>query len=261
MATAAPQPFDALHGAGLPADWVSVLADGCRIRAAAPPAPAAGIIGGRVLVLLGSEEDAADAALWAPPYAAWVEATSPATPGHHPEAGASPAAILPAVTAAVNRAGQAHLFASLSTATANAVHLAGRVMAAVSARCPTLTDTQRDDVELALHEAISNAVVHGNLQVAGMKGLNVDALDRFSHDLAERMADPAFAGRRVEVSCWLAPDTLTVDVTDEGSGFDPAPRNDAGPDASGRGLDLITLLAQSVELLDHGRRIRMRFTL
>lgn len=254
MATAAPQPFDALHGAGLPADWVSILADGCRIRAAAS-APAA-----RVLVLLGGEEDAADTALWAPPYAAWVEATSPAAPGQHPDAGTSPATILPAVTAAVNRAGQAHLFASLSTATANAVHLAGRVMAAITARC-SLTEAQRDDMELALHEAISNAVVHGNLQVAGMKGLNVDALDRFSHDLAERMADPAFAGRRVEVSCWLGADTLTVDVSDEGSGFEPAPRAGGDPDASGRGLDLITLLAQSVELLDHGRRIRMRFAL
>lgn len=260
MATAAPPPFDALHGAGLPADWVSVLADGCRIRPRTPPMPAGASPDGRVLVLLGGEEDAADTTLWAPPYAAWVEATSAAAPGHHPAAGTSPDTILPAVTAAVGRAGQAHLFASLSTATANAVHLAGRVMAAVSARC-SLTDAQRDDVELALHEAISNAVVHGNLQVAGMKGLNVDALDRFSHDLAERMADPAFAGRRVEVSCWLDPGTLTIDVTDEGSGFEPSARGPVSPDASGRGLDLITLLAQSVELLDHGRRIRMRFTL
>lgn len=260
MARAAPLPFDALQGAGLPAGWVRILADGCHIPPAPPvPAPASGP-DGRVLVLLGGEDNAADSTLWAPPYAAWVEATSPTAPGRHPDDGESPAGVLPAVAAAVTRAGHAHLFASLSTATANAVHLAGRVMAAVCAR-RSLTDAQRDDMELALHEAISNAVVHGNLQVAGMKGLNVDALDRFSHDLARRMADPAFAGRRVEVSCWLEPDTLTVDVTDEGSGFEPAPKAGATPDASGRGLDLIALLAHSVELLDHGRRIRMRFTL
>lgn len=240
----APHPLDALHAPGLPPDRVQSLIDHAGLPAWIPAGKADGAR--RVMVLLDGLGAVGDTALWAPPFTAWVEA----------EQGAAPAAVMAAMTRAAN----ADIFASLSTATANEVHLAGRIVSAITTRRP-LEEAQRDDMELALHEAISNAVVHGNLQVAGMKGLSVDALDRFSLALAARMADPAFAGRRVEVACWLEPNSAVIEVSDEGSGFERAEKSDHKPDASGRGLDLIAVIAQSIELLDHGRRIRMRFCL
>lgn len=240
MALASPS-AGSLHGLGIPPDHVRRIAATLGLPEGEVPAE-----DGRVVALLADAEAAADPAHWARPFAAWIEA------------GALDDA---AVVVQVARASQADLYACLTTATANQLHLAGRIVHAIDSHRP-LTESQRDDIELVLHEAISNAVVHGNLQVEGMKGLSVDALDRFSAALAARMADPAFAARRVEVSCWLTPEgELLVEVADEGSGFVPQSRGDAVADASGRGLDLITAIARQVELLDNGRRIRIRFAL
>lgn len=239
MATASPSAAS-LHGAGVPPDRVRRIADTLGLGGAVPEGD------GRVVALLGDDDPSDCAADWTRPFAAWIEV-----------AGLDDAA----VCTHVSRAVQADLYASLTTATANRLHLAGRMVHAIGGWRP-LTETQHDDVELVLHEAISNAVVHGNLQVEGMKGLSVDALDRFSSALTSRMSDPSFAARRVEVSCWLKPDDeLLVEVADEGSGFVPQIRTGAVTEASGRGLDLIAAIAREVELLDSGRRIRIRFAL
>ena len=237
----APHPIAALHGLGVPPERVRRLAAALGLPAASPQGA-----GARVAVLRDDPAAAGDPAHWERPFAAWI-AAAPLDDS--------------AVRALVRRAAQADVYACLTTATANQLHLAGRIVDAVNALHP-LDQERRDDIELVLHEAISNAVVHGNLQVEGMKGLSVDALDRFSSAMAARMADPAFAARRVEVSCWLSDQgELLVEVADEGSGFVKQTREGAAPDASGRGLDLIASIAQQVELLDHGRRIRIRFAL
>ena len=247
----APTPLTALLASGVPPDRAQRLSR----RLGLPCRPAPADAGSRTAVLL-SDGGSCAPDLWLRPFAAWIE-VGPLSDGE-----------LEAVLAA---AAAADLFASFTTASANRLHLAGRIVAAVAER-RDLSDAQRDDMELALHEAISNAVVHGNLQVEGMKGLSVAALDRFSAELATRMADPAYAGRRVVVQSWLEPLATVVEVADEGTGYPsgrsparPADRppggraGNGGSNASGRGLDLIAAIAQSYELLDDGRRIRMRF--
>lgn len=232
----------ALHGPGLPAHRVARLAAAFGV-AVWPPAAGDPVSGG-VLVVADGDGDLEAADLWSLPFAAWIEI-----------AGLTDDAL----AQAVGRIGSAHLFASLTTGTANELHVAGRIVTALHSRRP-LTDMQRDDVELAIHEAVSNAVVHGNLQVDGMKGLSMAALERFSSELAARMADPAFARRRLEVSATIEAAAVVIDVCDEGPGFTPSPKAEAGG-ASGRGLDLIQAIAERCDLLDGGRRIRMRFRL
>ena len=234
-------PVAALHGLGLPADRLGGLSAALHLP---PWQPSEGVNGEKpVLVLLGSPEAADARENWARPFAAWIEV-----------AALSDAELVQAV----ERTRHTDLFACVTTGTANHLHLAGRVVGCITERHP-MPDAQRDDMELALHEAISNAVVHGNLQVEGMKGLSVAALERFSHDLAQRMADPSFANRRVEVSVWLEDVTVVVEVADEGTGFARPEHIEYG--ASGRGLDLIAAIAEELQLLDGGRRIRMRFPL
>jgi len=234
----------ALHGLGIPQDRLQRLAaalDMPRWLPAAAQDDAA-----RVVLLFDDGGPAEQPVHWVRPFAAWIEV------GSRSDA---------ALADSIGRAAGADLYASITTATANHLHLAGRIVAALAGRRP-LDEAQRDDMELALHEAISNAVVHGNLQVNGMKGLSVAALDRFSHELASRIADPAFAGRLIEVSARLEPEAAIIEVADEGNGFaQAAPGAGAGPAPSGRGLDLISAIAQEVELLEDGRRIRMRFAL
>ncbi len=207
------------------------------------PEEDAGRVAGRVVVLADDAESLDPPTLWEPPYVGWIEA---GVLDDQP------------LAEAIARSHGTDFYAFLTTAGANALHLAGRLVAAV-ARVHPLPDEVRDDIELALHEAISNAVVHGNLQVEGMKGLSVAALDRFSSDLAARLADPGFAMRQLEVTARLEAGRLVLEVADEGSGFTREDRGPAG--ASGRGLELIAAIAEAYELLDGGRRIRMRFAL
>lgn len=90
-------------------------------------------------------------------------------------------------------------------------------------------------MRLALEEAITNAIKHGN------KG----ALDK-----------------QVTISATVSDDALLVEVQDEGDGFDPEdvpdPTDDEHIDRpSGRGLMLMRAYLDRVEYSDGGRRITM----
>ncbi len=98
-------------------------------------------------------------------------------------------------------------------------------------------DGHRDALDLALREALVNAVVHGN------------------HN------DPK---RKVHVECFrMAGGSLLVVVRDQGSGFNPlrvldptAPENLTK--ATGRGIFLIRKFMDEVEFGEGGREIRMK---
>ena len=90
-------------------------------------------------------------------------------------------------------------------------------------------------VNMALEESISNAIRHGNKE------------------------DPA---KRVAVECKLSPRRFWVEITDEGTGLEPA----AVPDCrcadrlevpGGRGLTLMKAYMTRVEYNDRGNRITM----
>ena len=112
-------------------------------------------------------------------------------------------------------------------------------------------------MELALQEAISNAVIHGNLSVQSLEDPSLSALARFSSEIEERLADPELANRRLKVAVQLGEGGTTVDVIDQGPGFTPGARKSSV--ASGRGISLIESIVSAWELLDDGRRIRLRF--
>jgi anti-sigma regulatory factor (Ser/Thr protein kinase) len=195
----------------------------------------------RVVVVLGQNWEEQAGAYFASPYSAWIEAGSLADP---------------ALVELIRRAATAEIYASFTTLTANRMDIAGGLLPAIAARRP-LPEQCRDNIELALHEALANALVHGNLEMEGIGDLSVDALERFTRNFSSRLADPGFAGRRIDVTCDFGVDTVTIDVADQGCGFEPKPRGE--PRASGRGYELISASCQSYRLLDGGRRVSMRF--
>ncbi len=195
----------------------------------------------RVVLLLGTAWENEVAAYFAPPYSTWIEVGALADQS---------------LRELVERAAAADFYASFTTLTANRLDLASEILLGISARRP-LAGECRDNIELALHEALCNAMLHGNLQMEGIGDLSVDALERFSSNLARRISDPDFANRRIDVACDFADDSVTIDVVDQGGGFAPKPRSE--PRASGRGFELIGASCQSFRLLEGGRRVSMRF--
>ena len=193
------------------------------------------------MVLLGHAWEDQVQAYWTPPYSAWIEV---AALGDQ------------LILELVKRATDSSLYASFTTITANRLDLAGEVLLALTNRL-LLSDEARDNIELALHEAMSNALLHGNLQLDGIGALSIEALERFSSDLMGRIRDSSFANRRIDVVCDFDGDTVTIDVVDQGGGFVFKPKTE--PKASGRGFELIGASCQSFQLLDGGRRVSMRF--
>src|SRR6185369_10925952 len=78
-------------------------------------------------------------------------------------------------------------------------------------------ETRSRKLMVALHEALSNAIVHGNLEVSSQ--LKEQGDNAFAGALAQRVADPAYAERAVEVHIDCNDERCRWIVTDQGSGF------------------------------------------
>lgn len=115
-------------------------------------------------------------------------------------------------------------------------------------------------IKVALVEALSNAIYHGNLEVSSELREEDDA-GYFALAAARRGQAP-YLGRRVHVIEVENPSEVTYAIRDEGAGFDP----DSLPDpcdpanlekASGRGLLLIRSFMDRVEHDESGTQITM----
>jgi CheY-like chemotaxis protein len=113
---------------------------------------------------------------------------------------------------------------------------------------------------VALHEALTNAIYHGNL---GLGSELREADEKRYYQLArERRTQEPFKDRRVFVHATLTRFEVIFVVRDEGDGFDPALLPDPTDPVnlekvSGRGLLLINTFMDNVEHNDVGNRITM----
>jgi anti-sigma regulatory factor (Ser/Thr protein kinase) len=84
--------------------------------------------------------------------------------------------------------------------------------------CGACHESRAGKLMIALLEALSNAVVHGNLQISS--ALKESGDDTFARTLAERAADPVFSARVVDIRVDYDSETCRWIITDEGPGFD-----------------------------------------
>ncbi|MGE5503753.1 MAG: ATP-binding protein, partial [Actinomycetota bacterium] len=118
-------------------------------------------------------------------------------------------------------------------------------------------------VSLCLAEAVSNAMIHGNLGIASGMRSTREGLAAFHRMTMDHLADPVLAARRIEIC--LLPDensSFSISVSDRGKGFAMGDGEIQAVDPTekqGRGLYLITHSARSVSLEDGGRTIVMAF--
>ncbi|GAK52375.1 response regulator receiver [Candidatus Moduliflexus flocculans] len=114
------------------------------------------------------------------------------------------------------------------------------------------------NIGLCLHEALVNAIVHGNLEIPST--LKNEASEQFEHLLAERAALPEYVSRQVSIRGEVTAEQLWIEIEDQGSGFNPAHLDLADPTKmipSGRGLLIITAFMDHVSWNHSGNRITM----
>ena len=128
------------------------------------------------------------------------------------------------------------------------------------ARLGFADDQVRSQIGTALLEAISNAMIHGNLEVSSE--LRANGTERYHALIAERRAREPWASRRVHVVAERLPGRVAYRIRDEGPGFDihelPDPtRPESMLKARGRGLFLIQAFMDEVEHNESGNEIRL----
>src|SRR5258708_138445 len=84
--------------------------------------------------------------------------------------------------------------------------------------CGACHESRTGKLVLALHEALTNAVVHGNLELASNLKERDD--DTYARALAERTSDPRYSGRHVVIDVDHDAERCCWSFTDEGRGFD-----------------------------------------
>ncbi|WP_445679728.1 ATP-binding protein [Radicibacter daui] len=167
------------------------------------------------------------------------------------------------VGALLERAAHYQLYLNISTNAAAQFDLARPLADALAAR-GLLSMRAYADTELALHEAISNALMHGNLAVDSLGALSLAELSRFSSQMNSRLADPRHAERPLEITAGHEEGVTFVEIRDEGAGYDSAANaarhttTAGGSPPSGRGMTLIADLTAGYEIFDGGRGIRLR---
>lgn len=118
-------------------------------------------------------------------------------------------------------------------------------------------------MSLCLHEALANAVIHGNLEIPSE--LKNESPEAFEQLVQEREAQPEFADRPVRIRCTITPAELRFEIQDQGAGFDPkansAELHPMKMLLTGRGLLIITASMDQVFWNETGNCVTMIKTL
>lgn len=129
-------------------------------------------------------------------------------------------------------------------------------------RCGVCGGERSPTVTMALHEALTNSVVHGNLEIGS--ALKEGSDDAFAEALADAAADPELGNRVVDIRTTYDGDAFRWIFTDQGKGFDIAGvlTRAASDDpeillSSGRGIVLMQALLDDVRFEMGGRRVEL----
>jgi CheY-like chemotaxis protein len=130
----------------------------------------------------------------------------------------------------------------------------------LQAQLPHWSDGSRLQIGMALNEALTNAMHHGNLEVPST--LRSDDESDYYFLIRQRQKSLPYCDRRIRVQFETSPEQIQIEISDEGPGFDPEsipdPRLPAHLEKlSGRGLLLIKTFMDEVRFADKGSRIVM----
>lgn len=114
-------------------------------------------------------------------------------------------------------------------------------------------------LELMIHEALSNAVIHGDFGLHDDWRRSAAAFRARSEAIKSALDDPTRADRRVTLGATWCDGSVEIIVADQGDGYDDDVA-DQGRDRPHRGLGILANTAAEWWVEDGGRVLRMRFS-
>lgn len=121
-------------------------------------------------------------------------------------------------------------------------------------------ETECIRVSVALTEALSNALYHGNLEMDS--DLREKDFEAYLSLARERAGAEPYRSRKIRLQAEISREEVSFKVTDQGRGFDPAtlPDVDTPPSmekVTGRGILLMRTLMDTVEFAADGNQVKM----
>jgi CheY-like chemotaxis protein/anti-sigma regulatory factor (Ser/Thr protein kinase) len=121
-------------------------------------------------------------------------------------------------------------------------------------------------VAIGLTELLLNAVEHGNLGISYEEKGRLREEERWSEEVAARLADPAYAGREVTVVYRRDDDEIRVRIQDQGDGFEFQRYLEMDParafDSHGRGIAMARMLSfDTIDYLGRGNEVEVSIAL
>ena len=129
---------------------------------------------------------------------------------------------------------------------------------AILARCDQ-AGTDQWEMELAVHEAYSNGLIHGNLEIGSELRNDLQVYDAFTRQLESRLNDPAYGGRYILLAAQIDEEIITVTIQDQGKGYEEKQLSDADDRKHGRGLGMIRNATENLVISHGGRRTSLIF--
>lgn len=115
-------------------------------------------------------------------------------------------------------------------------------------------------LRLLLHEAITNAIEHGNLQINSSLKHNSPDKQQYYTEVFKALETDA-GNKPVAIYIFQQHDGLHIWIQDTGPGFDVKELPEPDPEAyHGRGIPLIQAIAAELQFEDQGRRLYFRFS-
>jgi anti-sigma regulatory factor (Ser/Thr protein kinase) len=126
--------------------------------------------------------------------------------------------------------------------------------------CGACQESRATKLTIALHEAINNSVIHGNLELSSALRATDD--DAFARELAQRAANPDLNSRCVSIDVDYDGERIQWSITDEGQGFDVSKLLQRDPEApseilmaSGRGILIMRTFLDELRYEQGGRQL------
>ena len=157
------------------------------------------------------------------------------------------------------------LLTCLSTQSAYHLPIARKFVTALRRR-NVLHDKIAPTLEIAVQEAFSNSLLHGNMEIDTTGHLSMEKFNALEQTTRDRLADPHYGNRAIILAArQLETGGVEIFIHDQGRGFTPPQNTDLtampGSDSTfGRGLSLIKTLCHDLKFERGGRTIRMRFS-
>lgn len=129
----------------------------------------------------------------------------------------------------------------------------------------TFAPDQKGNIHFALHEAIVNGLIHGNLQLNSSMRQSARDFVEYARLLRDRLNDPSYAQKSISIVATWNPRKLELKIRDEGIGYgnssNPVRHSNALRHKTGRGIRMIAGAADSCTIEDFGREITLSFLL